>query len=247
MALPTRWRAACLQGPLIKIVTEIIYELRYFLLVIAVLLMGFSCAFAVSMPDNAAFDDGTEYGMGLLSSGVLTSYLAMLGAFEVSDYTNPESTVFFVLFLFLIVVIMLNLLIALMADTFERVTESWVFESRKMRVETIIEKELLMNDSDNTDCFPAFLQVLRPVEDVVDEWAGVSGQVSAVRDEVGAVKRESRQMMQKVDALAVEMKEMKAEMRANQEEMKAEMRANQETMMEQLRDMAMQKADPLLY
>jgi hypothetical protein len=146
-----------------------------------------------------------------------------------------------------IVVIMLNLLIALMADTFERVTESWVFESRKMRVETIIEKELLMNDSDNTDCFPAFLQVLRPVEDVVDEWAGVSGQVSAVRDEVGAVKRESRQMMQKVDTLAAEMKEMKAEMRANQEEMKAEMRANQETMMEQLRNMAMQKADPHLY
>jgi hypothetical protein len=74
--------------------------------------------------------------------------------------------------------------------------------------------------------------------------------VSAVRDEVGAVKRE-------VDALAAEMKEM----RANQEllmekrevdaaeikEMKAEMRANQETMMEQLRNMAMQKADPHLY
>jgi hypothetical protein len=29
--------------------------------------------------------------------------------------------------------------------------------------------------------------------------------------------------------------------------MKAEMRANQETMMEQLRNMAMQKADPHLY
>jgi hypothetical protein len=152
--------------------------------------------------------------------------------------------VFFVLFLFLIVVIMLNLLIALMADTFERVTESWVFESRKMRVETIIEEELLMNDSDNTDCFPAFLQVLRPVEEVADEWAGVSGQVSAVRDEVATVKRE---VMQKVDGLA-------AEMKANQEEMKAEIRANQERMMEnqevlmeQLRSMAMQKADPYLY
>ena len=226
-----------MQGPLIKIITEIIYELRHFLLVIAVLLTGFSCAFAVSMPDNAAFDDGTQYGMGLLSSGVFTSYLAMLGAFDIeSDYTNPESTVFFALFLFLIVVIMLNLLIALMADTFERVTESWVFESRKMRVETIIEEELLMNDSDNTDCFPAFLQVLRPVEDVADEWAGVSGQVSAVRDEVGAVKRESRQMMQKVDALAAEMKEMRPAMKANQE-----------MMMEQLRSMAMQKVDPLLY
>ena len=230
-----------MQGPLIKILTEIIYELRHFLVVIAVLLTGFSCAFAVSMPDNAAFNDGSQDGMGLLSSGVLTSYVAMLGAFEVSDYTNPESTVFFVVFLFLIVVIMLNLLIALMADTFERVMESWVFESRKMRVETIIEQELLMNDSDNADCFPAFLQVLRPVEDVADEWAGVSGQGSAVREEVGAVKR---QVMQKVDALAVEMKaEIRAEMRANQERMME----NQELLMEQLRSMAMQKADPYLY
>jgi hypothetical protein len=100
--------------------------------------------------------------------------------------------------------------------------ESWVFESRKMRVETIIEQELLMNDSDTTDCFPVFLQVLRPVEDVADEWAGVSGQVSAVRDEVGAVKRE---VTQKVDALAVEMKEM---------------RANQERMMENL-DLVMEQ------
>jgi hypothetical protein len=205
--------------------------------------MGFSCVFAVLMPDNAAFDDGTPYGVGLLSSGVLTSYLAMLGAFEVLDYTNPESMVFFALFLLLVVVIMLNLLIALMADTFERVMESWVFESRKMRVETIIEQELLMNDSDNADCFPVFLQVLRPVEDVADEWAGVSGQVSAARDEVGAVKRESRQIMQKVDALAVEMKEMKAAMKANQEMVKE----NQELMMEQLRNMAIQKADPYLY
>ena len=78
--------------------------------------------------------------------------------------------------------------------------------------------------------FPAFLQVLRPVEDVADEWASVSGgQVSAVRDEVGTVKRE-------VDALAAEMKEMKAEIRA-------EMKANQELLMEQLRSMATQKAD----
>ena len=56
-----------------------------------------------------------------------------------------------------------------------------------------------------------------------------------------------RELQEKVDALAVEMKEMKAEIRA-------EMRANQERMMEnldlvmdQLRNMAMQKADPYPY
>ena len=93
---------------------------------------------------------------------------------------------------------------------------------------------------------------------MADEWAGVSGQVSAVRDEVGAVKRE---VMQQIDALAAEMKEMRAnqellmekrqvdalEMKEMKAEIRAEIRANQEMVMEQLRNMAMQKADPHLY
>ena len=183
-------QACCSQGLLIRVILAIIYELRYFMVVIAVLLMGFAAAFAVSMPDNAAFDGGEPYGMGLLASGVLTSYLAMLGAFDIADYSNAESTAFFAMFLFLIVVVMLNLLIAIMSDVFERVTESWVFEGRKMRIETIIEEELLMNDSQNAEFFPAYLQVLRPVEEAADEWAGVSGQISTVREEVSATTRE---------------------------------------------------------
>ena len=188
--------------------------------------------------------------MGLLSSGMLASYLAMMSAFEVSDYTNPESKLFFVLFLFLIVVIMLNLLIALMADTFERVMESWVFESRKMRVETIIEQELLMNDSDTTDCFPVFLQVLRPVEDVADEWAGVSGQVSAVRDEVGAVKREVTQkgaiMKENHEAISAEVAGVKRSQEKLVDEL-AQMKDSQEklvAMMAQLLEQTMQQPQP---
>eukprot|EP01049_Picozoa_sp_SAG25_P002616 SAG25_NODE_138_length_14172_cov_11.875364_14_plen_226_part_00 len=225
-----------MQGPLIKIIIAIVYDLQYFIVVIVVLLIGFSAAFAISMPDNAAFDTGEPYGMGLLASGVLTSYLAMLGAFDIADYTNTESTVFFAIFLFLILVIMLNLLIALMSDTFERVMESWVFEGRKMRIETIIEQELLMNDSENAAYFPAYLQVMRPVEEASDEWAGVSGQISTVRDEVSVVTREVARVEQKVEAV-----EQKVDAMA------VEMAANQELIMEQLRSMAQQKADPYLY
>eukprot|EP01047_Picozoa_sp_COSAG01_P124147 COSAG01_NODE_53120_length_341_cov_1.061983_1_plen_65_part_01 len=65
-----------MQGPLIKIIIAIVYDLQYFIVVIVVLLIGFSAAFAISMPDNAAFDTGEPYGMGLLAFGVLTSYLA---------------------------------------------------------------------------------------------------------------------------------------------------------------------------
>ncbi len=40
-----------------------------------------------------------------------------------TDYTNSESTAFFLFFLFLVVVVMLNLLIAIMSDSYERVKE----------------------------------------------------------------------------------------------------------------------------
>ena len=186
-------------GVLISVTTEIVYQLRFFMLIITVLLIGFSSAFAVAMPDNLAFDDSAGFDGAVLTSGLLTSYLAMLGTFDIADYTNTESMAFFALFLFLILVIMLNLLIALMSDTFERVMESWVFESRKMRINTIIEQELLMGESRNAEYFPEYLQVLRPVEEVSDEWTGLSGQITATREEV---KREVGRVEQKVDAMA---------------------------------------------
>ena len=214
---------------LIKVVTAIIYDLGYFFVIIifVLLVVGFSAAFAVSMPDNAAFDDGEPYGMGLLAFGVLTSYLAMLGAFDIADYTNAESTAFFAIFLLPIVTLMLNLLVALMSDTFERVMESWVFESRKMRIETIIEQEVLMDDTQNAEYFPEYLQVLRPVEEASDKWAGVSGQISVVKRDVNKARVE-----QKVDAVDQKV-----------DAMKAEMQANQELIMEQLRNMEQQKSD----
>jgi len=46
------------------------------------------------------------------------------------DYTNSESTAFFVIFLFLVLIVMLNLLIAIMSDSFEKVMENWLVEVR---------------------------------------------------------------------------------------------------------------------
>lgn len=208
----------------------ILVDLKYFMLVIFVLLVGFSAAFAVSMPENIAFYNSSEpHGTALLTSGVLTTYLSMLGTFDIADYTNAQSTLFFVIFLFLILVIMLNLLIAIMSDTFDRVMESWVFEGRKMRVETIIEEELLMDDSQNAECFPEYLQVLRPVQKAEDEWSGVSGQIVALKDEVRVVKMDVARVKDTVSEM--------------EKRIMAEMKANQSLIMEQLQSMALQKAD----
>jgi hypothetical protein len=105
-----------------------------------------------------------------------------------------------------------------------------------MRIETIIEEELLLGDSQNAEYFPEYLQVLRPVEEArSDEWAGVSGQISTSREEV---KHEVARVEQKVDAVERKVEAVAAEMQANQSAVAAEMKANQALIMEQLRKMA---------
>ena len=95
------------------------HDIKGYMVIIMILLTGFSVSFAVSMPDNEEFDDGLSGPL----VGLVTSFQAMLGAFEMTDYTNKESTAFFLFFLFLVVLVMLNLLIAIMGDQHESATE----------------------------------------------------------------------------------------------------------------------------
>ena len=84
-----------------------------------------------------------------------------------SDFQDSEGAAFFLLYLCVMVVVMLNLLIATMGDSYEKVKESEVVEARRLRAQTIIDEEALMSDADlaNPDYFPEFLQVLRATED----------------------------------------------------------------------------------
>ena len=85
----------------------------------------------------------------------------------------------------------------------ERVMDSWIYEGRRMRVETIIEEEELMSASKRTDhkCHPRYLQVLRPAgtEDSQQAWAGVSGQITK---STAVMEKEMARVEEKVDVVA---------------------------------------------
>eukprot|EP01047_Picozoa_sp_COSAG01_P047878 COSAG01_NODE_4615_length_4877_cov_52.080185_2_plen_905_part_00 len=109
-------------GALIKIMTAIVQDIQYFVVVLLLLLTGFSVSFCISMPDNQAFAvvmNGTSDGYLGPVSGIVTGFLAILGSFDSTEYTNIESVAMFLFFLFLVVIVMLNMLIAIMSDTCE--------------------------------------------------------------------------------------------------------------------------------
>ena len=85
---------------------------------------------------------------------------------------------------------MMNLLIAIMSDTYERVMERNEVESRMARIQDIIDEEALMSKSERRDpqLFPAFLQVLHSQDGATtDRWSGLGGKITT---EVGMLKGE---------------------------------------------------------
>ena len=88
-------------------------DVKGFIIVTMVLVIGFSSAFSISMPDSKTFGMN-QYELGGPFHGVLVMFESMLGAFDLSDYENTLAIGMFVVFGFLMVVVMFNLLIAIM-------------------------------------------------------------------------------------------------------------------------------------
>ena len=67
----------------------------------------------------------------------------MLGDFDVDILEQPSSILIFILFQFIVVVLMMNLIIAIMGDSYEKVKEHETIEALHERAKIIVDMELL--------------------------------------------------------------------------------------------------------
>lgn len=72
---------------------------------------------------------------------MLTMFSSMVGAFELDEYTNAQSTVLLVLFLLFIVIIMLNLLITIIGESYGNIKQKEQVTMLRLRAEVIVEEE----------------------------------------------------------------------------------------------------------
>ena len=123
-------------GFLISMILKISMDIRFFLLILTFVLIGFSQAFWLLN------NDGNNIFSGIGRS-FLSTYLFMLGNFDETVFDSgiapKESYILLCLFLLFMTILMLNLLIALMGDTFERVKAQdrayWRYEQAKIILE----------------------------------------------------------------------------------------------------------------
>jgi hypothetical protein len=111
-------------------IIEITRDMVPFLVVMAVLIIGFSAAFYILF---TPLRDGSEpwqipSDFASFESSLLSTFLMMLGAFDISTFKEgtPNSDMaiaMFCVYQVLGMIVLLNLLIAIMGDTFDRVRE----------------------------------------------------------------------------------------------------------------------------
>ena len=137
-------------GRLVRMILGIIKGTKFFLLILVVCMVGFAAGFFVLYenqdPDKLQNGEGAVEHMSP-SMSIFSSYTLMLGEFEVKEFPDTSSGEFvssillFIVFTFFINIIMLNLLIAIMNDVFEKVQESALAEFLFARTRIILEFE----------------------------------------------------------------------------------------------------------
>lgn len=109
-------------GPLIILIFEILKDIRFFVVVVIMILIGFGTMFFVLFSDE---EESENAELDTYIKSIVTTFGMMLGQFESGYFVNTNvpavSTVVLMLYLFIMMIVMINLLIAIMGDSFDRI------------------------------------------------------------------------------------------------------------------------------
>lgn len=103
-------------------ITEIVWDMKYFVLVLMLAIIAFANAFHI-LGRNSDPDDGPLAGENF-GLAFIFSYKMGLGDFDTDGFgTSDEELIWILWFLntLIILIVLLNLVIAIMGDTFDRV------------------------------------------------------------------------------------------------------------------------------
>lgn len=124
-------------------VIAIAYDIKVFLLIMAVALIGFSQGFWLLSRRG----EGLPFGSA--SQALLSSFDYMMGNFDVQfdgSISPTLSTFLVLLFVIFMIVLMLNLLIALMGNTFAYVSGKGLAQWRQEQTSIVLDEQFMRDD-----------------------------------------------------------------------------------------------------
>jgi hypothetical protein len=130
---------------MIRMVIEITYDMKYFLVVLLLAIAGFANCFMILARnyDKEEMFTGNSYWRSFIYS-----YRQALGDFDTEAFDEPDQYyLYFIWFLntMITLIVFLNMLVAVMGDTFDRVQETSENNMLKELANIMVENEMLIN------------------------------------------------------------------------------------------------------
>eukprot|EP00054_Salpingoeca_dolichothecata_P029818 m.236650 g.236650 ORF g.236650 m.236650 type:complete len:1190 (-) comp26550_c0_seq4:31-3600(-) len=148
-------------GPLVRMVVRITHDIRYILLLLTLGVLATGHAFFILLEH-----ENDSLGYDGIGNSLFTSFnMVVLGAFESDGFTVGRDDVLlrllFIVSMVLISIVLLNIIIALMSDSFEKIASQSINELFFLRARLILELEQLLK-SDKSKREPKWIHVLVP-------------------------------------------------------------------------------------
>eukprot|EP00516_Mucochytrium_quahogii_P005543 CAMPEP_0203754062 /NCGR_PEP_ID=MMETSP0098-20131031/7719_1 /ASSEMBLY_ACC=CAM_ASM_000208 /TAXON_ID=96639 /ORGANISM=" , Strain NY0313808BC1" /LENGTH=1227 /DNA_ID=CAMNT_0050644915 /DNA_START=80 /DNA_END=3760 /DNA_ORIENTATION=+ len=171
-------------GAFVSMFRSIIYDMRHFLVVLSLAYLATTCSFHVLLRDQGVGGHKT-----FVESLFTMFNMLLLGDFDTGEFSDNSLKwllrLLFVLSMIFIPIVLLNTLIALMSDSYERIKDEASSQYEMLRAKILVDQELLITvDSNAKD----WLHVLVPeggnkplVESV--EWQGVLHSINSKNEE----------------------------------------------------------------
>ena len=207
--------ASC--APYVRMLLEIISDLRVFFMIYV--LITFAFAHAILVYDDEALRNKSvaEIGAELVRRVFATYRIGTLGDFDADEFVEQwQLHGLFNLCTFIVTVVLLNVLIAVISDTFDRLLERSESSSVKSRAQLIAEIEIIFGPKDPLP----YIVLSQNGEGEVDEW---NGRVGALKEKIDASQREILQVVSQMEANMTQMEDRSHKKIEEMQEMMAKM------------------------
>ena len=130
---------------LVRMIIEIMWDMKVFVGVLMIATAAFGNAFYIL--DRNLTEEENIIGKNFIDA-LIYSYKMGLGDFDTDNFGTRDEEVlwiFFILNSIIVLIVLLNLLIAIMGDTFDKVQETQVSSIFKERASMILENEFIFS------------------------------------------------------------------------------------------------------
>eukprot|EP00347_Sterkiella_histriomuscorum_P001412 403372132 len=165
----------------VSMLKAVFMDLRYFIMLYGFVLIVYGLIFTLlkikTSSDNIEYEGINYFGYFIMA------FRASTGDFQIDNFYELEDThiifawIVWISAVLFLNIILLNFIIAVISESYEKVMQKMVAESYRIKAQLIKERESYFNDGEikNQEYFPSYIIFRRPVEDQIDdneEWQG---------------------------------------------------------------------------